>query len=546
VASSDSSAATHSAVTVSAWAPFQHRIFTLVWIATVISNIGGWMYSAAAGWLMTTLTADPLMVSLVQVANSLPVLIFAFPAGALADVVDKRRFLIGAELSILLLSTLFAVLVWRGLVGPQTLLFFVFIIGAAGALTAPPWQSVVPELVPKEHLAPAVALNSLGVNVSRAVGSALGGVLIAALGVSAPFWANGVSNAGVIGALLWWRPQPRSPLQLPAERLGSAMRTGFRYVRHNPRLRATLIRATAFFTFASVYWALLPLVARERIAGGPELYGLLLGVIGLGAIVGALALRRIRARLGNDRTVAVASIGTALAIVLFGLARTPVVALLASFVAGASWVSALATLNLSAQMALPDWVRGRGLAIYIMVFFGTMSVGSALWGQLATWVGLINTHWIAAATMMLAMALTWSWKLQHSVAVDLSPSRHWPVPQPLQLQDANDGPVMVTVEYHVADVNRQAFLSAADHLSHGRRRDGAYAWAIYEDVERPGRMLETFYLESWEEHLRQHERVTKADRALQQAIRQLTQDEPAVTHFISANTVKSTTQKPQT
>jgi MFS family permease len=535
----------HSAATVSAWAPFQHRIFTLVWIATVVSNIGGWMYSAAAGWLMTTLTTDPLMVSLVQVANSLPVLIFAFPAGALADVVDKRKFLIVAESSIALLSISFAVLVWRGLVGPQTLLYFVFIIGAAEALTAAPWQAVVPELVPKEHLAPAVALNSLGVNVSRAVGSALGGVLIAAFGLSAPFWVNGVSNAGVIGALLWWRPAPHSSRHLPAERLAAAMRTGFRHARHNPRLRATLVRATAFFTFASAYWALLPLVARERIAGGPELYGLLLGVIGLGAIVGALALRRIRARLGSDLTVAVGSISTALAIVLFGLARTPVMALLASLIAGASWVTVLATLNLSAQMALPDWVRGRGLAIYIMVFFGAMSVGSALWGQLAARAGLLNAHWIAAGTMLLAVALTWRWKLHHSLAVDLSPSLHWPVPQALQLHDAGDGPVMVTVDYSVPEENRLAFMSAIDRLSHERRRDGAYAWAIYQEAGRPGRILETFYLESWAEHLRQHERVTKADRELQLAIHHLTQGKPVVTHFISARTDESASQRPR-
>jgi predicted MFS family arabinose efflux permease len=488
---------------------------------------------------MTTLTTDPLMVSLVQVANSLPVLIFAFPAGALADVVDKRKFLIFAETSIALLATLFAWLVWRGLVGPQTLLFFVFIIGAAGALTAAPWQAVVPELVPKEDLAPAIALNSLGVNVSRALGSALGGVLIAAAGVSAPFWANAVSNAGVIGVLLWWQPPPRASRHLPAERLGSAMRTGFRHARHNTRLRAALIRATAFFTFASAYWALLPLVTRERIAGGPELYGVLLGAIGAGAILGAMALRRIRARLGNDRTVALGSIGTVLAIVLFGLARTPFTALAASLIAGASWVSALATLNLSAQISLPDWVRGRGLAIYIMVFFGAMSVGSALWGQVATMVGLLNAHAIAAATMLLAMALTWRWKLQYSTAIDLSPSRHWPVPDALQLHDASDGPVMVTVDYQVGAENRSAFLSALNDLSEARRRDGAYAWAIYEDAERPGRMLETFYLESLAEHLRQHERVTIADRELQQAIRNLTQDEPLVTHFVAARSDKS-------
>jgi MFS family permease len=312
------------------------------------------------------------------------------------------------------------------------------------------------------------------------------------------------------------------------------MRTGLRYARHNPRLRATLIRATAFFTFASAYWALLPLVVRERIAGGPELYGLLLGVIGIGAILGALALRSIRAHLGNDRTVAVASIGTVLAIVLFGFARQPLSALLASFIAGVCWVIALATLNLSAQMALPDWVRGRGLAIYIMVFYGAMTVGSAIWGQVAAWVGLPGAHTIAAASMLVAAGVTWRWKLQYALAIDLSPSMHWPLPQALQLQDASDGPVMVTVEYQVAKEHLRAFLVAVDRLSHGRRRDGAYAWAIYEDAERPGRMLETFYLESWAEHLRQHERVTGADRDLQRAIREFTQSEPVVTHFIAA------------
>jgi MFS family permease len=262
---------------------------------------------------------------------------------------------------------------------------------------------------------------------------------------------------------------------------------------------------------------------------------LLLGVIGFGAIMGALALRRIGARLGTDRTVAVGSIATALAIGLFAVARTPVIALLASLIAGASWVSVLATLNLSAQIALPDWVRGRGLAIYVMVFFGAITIGSAVWGQLAGWVGLVNALWIAAAGMLLAIALTWRWKLYYQLAIDLTPSMHWPAPQALRLQDTSDGPVMVTVEYHVEEEHRHAFILAVEQLSHERQRDGAYAWAIYEDAERRGRMLETFYVESWAEHMRQHERVTKSDRALQQRIRQLSREEPVVTHLISAD-----------
>jgi predicted MFS family arabinose efflux permease len=524
-----------TAQAVSAWSPFRHPVFSVIWTATVVSNIGSWMYTAAAGWLMTSLTTDPWMVSLVQVASNLPVLLFAFPAGALSDVVDKRKFLLVAEIATTVLSMLLAVLVWRGLVGPQTLLLFLFVIGIAGALTAPPWQAVVPDLVPREHLAPALALNSAGVNVSRALGSALSGVLIAGFGIAAPFWANGLSNAGVIGALAWWRPSQRPAGHLPNERLYAAMRTGYRHAANNPRLRSTLVRAAAFFVFASAYWALLPLVAREQIAGGPELYGLLLGVIGAGAIVGATQLRRVRALIGIDRTVLAGSLGTVLAMALYALARTPAFALAASFVGGASWVMVLASLNLSAQLALPDWVRGRGLAIYVTVFFGAMTLGSALWGQIAGWLGLANALWTASIGLLVAIPATWGWKLQHGKAMDLTPSLHWPAPSALLNPGPDDAPVMVTVEYHLADDNRRAFLSAMDHLSHERKRDGAYAWAIYRDSEHAGRYLETFYVESWTEHLRQHQRVTKADRELQEAIRRLTHGDPNVTHYILAS-----------
>jgi len=535
VVSTASSSSSQAPPAVSTWAAFQHPIFTVVWTATVVSNIGSWMYSAAAGWLMTSLTTDPLIVSLVQVANNLPVLLFAFPAGALTDVVDKRKFLIIAETATTLLSALLAALVWRDLVGPQVLLLFVFILGAAGALTAPPWQAVVPDLVPKEHLAPALALNSAGINVSRAVGSGLSGVLIAAWGISAPFWANAVSNAGVIGALAWWRPRAKPPRHLPGERLYAAMRTGYRHARHNARLRATLARAAAFFIFASAYWALLPLLARQQIAGGPELYGLLLGMIGVGAIVGAIQLRRLRARLGTDRAVLAGYLGTVLAMALYATAHTPALALAASFVAGTSWVIVVASLNLSAQLALPDWVRGRGLAIYVTWFYGAMTLGSALWGQIAGWLGLPATFWIASGGLLLAVPLTWRWKLQHSKAIDLTPSMHWPVPTTLLDPKSADSPVMVTVEYDVAEENRRAFLSAMEQLSHERKRDGAFAWAIYQDVARPDRFVETFHLESWVEHLRQHERVTKADRELQESIRRLTRAAPLVTHLLAAS-----------
>src|SRR3984957_2175092 len=278
-----------------AWAPFRNRTFALIWTATVVSNVGGWMYRVASGWLMTSLDADPFIVSMVQVANSLPMFLLAIPAGALVDIVDRRRFLIVGESFITITSTAFAALVWLHLITPGSLLLFSFIVTVGSAVTAPAWQAVVSELVPKPDLPSAVAANSVGINVSRAVGPALGGIIVGALGIAAPFWFDAFSNIGVIAALVWWRPPRRSGTPLPPETFGNAVRVGLRHARYNSHLSATLVRATAFFVFASAYWALLPLVARTQIAGGPALYGILLGAIGAGAVGGAFALPRLKA-----------------------------------------------------------------------------------------------------------------------------------------------------------------------------------------------------------------------------------------------------------
>src|SRR6476469_6118458 len=277
--------------------------------------------------------------------------LFAVPAGALADIVDKRRFLIGAEVLTTVVSAVFAAIVALQLANPVNLLLFTFLIGAAGAITAPAWQSIVPQLVPKQDLQPAIAVNSVGFNISRAVGPALGGLIVAWIGIAAPFWLNAASNLGIVGALLWWRAPKGSTSRLPVERFGSAIRTGFRHARNNPHLRATLIRGAAFFLFASAYGALLPLVARAQIAGGPSLYGFLLGAIGAGAVGAAFALPWLRVKLGPDRLVAAGTVGTAVTLVLLALAREPVTALMASVIAGAAWIATLSTLNVSAQLA---------------------------------------------------------------------------------------------------------------------------------------------------------------------------------------------------
>jgi MFS family permease len=520
----------------SAWSPFRHATFTVLWTATVVSNIGAWMYNAASGWLMTGLDPDPFIVAMVQVATTLPMFLFALPPGALADIVDRRRFLIAVEIATTAVSTIYAAIVWLGLATPGNLLLFTFLIGAGGALTAPAWQSIVPQLVPKQDLHPAVAANSVGINVSRALGPALGGLIVGAVGIAAPFWLNAMSNLGIIGALWWWRSPQRAARRLPAERFASATRTGFRHARSNPHLRATLIRGAAFFLFASAYWALLPLVARSRIAGGPQLYGFLLGAIGAGAVGGAFLLSWLKDKIGTDRLVAAGAIGTAATLVLFGLARGPILALAASLIAGVSWIAILATLNVSAQMALPEWVRGRGLAMFVTVFYGTMTLGSALWGQVAGMVGLPAAHFLAAAGVLVAIPLTWRWKLQTGAGVDLAPSLHWPAPITLREVDHDRGPVLVTIEYQIDPRNRDAFLAALERLAQERRRDGAYAWGVFEDAAAEGRFLETFQVESWLEHLCQHERVTNADRVVQEAVDQfhIGGAPPIVTHYIAA------------
>jgi len=493
------------------------------------------MYSAASGWLMTSLDPDPLIVSMVQAATALPMFLFALPAGALADIVDRRKFLIVAESTITVVSAMFAAIVWLGLATPNNLLLFTFLIGAAGALMAPAWQSIVPQLVPKQDLHPAVAANSVGVNVSRAVGPALGGVIVASLGIAAPFWLNAISDLGVIGALVWWRFPQKGIRSLPIERFTGAMRAGLRYGKNNLHLRATLIRGAAFFLFASAYWALLPLVARSQIAGGADLYGFLLGAIGVGAVGGSFLLPWLKAKLGPDRLVAAGSIGTAAAMSLFGLAHDSIMALSASILAGVSWIAVLSSLNISAQIALPEWVRGRGLAMFVMVFFGALSLGSAVWGQVAGMFGLAVAHFVAAIGILLAIPMTWRWKLQTGAGIDLTPSMHWPAPIVTHELEKDRGPVLVTVEYRIDPKDREPFLTALERLGHERRRDGAYVWGVFEDAAVEGRMMETFLVESWLEHLRQHERVTNADRVLQNAVHRFhTEGAPKVEHLIAS------------
>jgi MFS family permease len=518
----------------SSLAPFRHPAFTVLWVATVVSNIGTWMQNAAAGWLMTGLDPNPFTVALVQVATALPMFIFVLPAGALADIVDRRRLLIVVQLLTTLLVAAFAFLIWLDVMTPGLLLAFSFLVAAGAALILPAWQAIVPQLVPPRQLQPAVALNSVGLNVSRAAGPALAGVIIGIWGLSAPFWLNAVSTLGVVTALIWWQPNDAAASRLPPERFGRAIGAGLRHARHNPELRATLVRAAGFFIFASAYWALLPLVARNQIAGGPELYGVLLGAIGAGAVGAAFALPALRRQCGPGRLVALGTVGTAVAMVLFGQADEPVTAIIASVLAGASWIAVLTTINVSAQLASPAWVRGRALAILGAVMFGALTAGSAAWGQLAAWVGLPDAHYVAAAGALLVLPLLRGFRLQSSAGPGLKSSPHWPQPVLSGEIQSEGRPTLVTVDYWIRPEDHRAFLEMTEDLERERRRDGAFGWGLFEDVVQPGHFVEAFRFYSWVEHLRQHERAAMADQQLHDAITRLdVGGRPKVTHLVS-------------
>ncbi len=521
----------------SPWAPFRHRAFTLLWTATLLSNIGTWMHDVGAGWLMTLLDPSPATVTLVQAANMAPIFCFALFAGALADRFDKRRILLLVNLLLILVISLMTVLVSTGRMTPTLLVLFTFAIGSGAAFAAPAWQAVVPRLVPRETLSSALALNSLGINISRAIGPAIAGVLITAVGVASPFAVNALSCVVAAAALVIWRPQQDQGRRLPPEPLLASIGTGLRQAANNGPLKATLLRASAFFVCASAFWALLPLIARDLPNGGSGIYGILLTSVGAGAVGGALLLPRWRQRLGSNRLSIAASIVLAGALVLMALVSNRYVAVAAALLGGLAWISTMVSLNLSAQSALPNWVRARGLAVFLMVFSGGMTLGSLLWGQVAQATSIPVALLVAAAGALLPLPWLGRIRLGQGEDLDLSPALSWDQPVVAEcLGDATDrGPVMVTVEYHIDPADEREFLQTLYRLSRSRYGDGAHQWGLTQDAAEPHRWVEWFLLPSWAEHLRQHERATVADDDVHSAAQQFHRGpgKPLVRHLLA-------------
>jgi len=493
--------------------PLRHATFAVLWTATVVGNTGSFMRDVASSWLVTDLSPSPAMVALIQTAATLPIFLLAIPAGVLTDILDRRRFLIFAQLLLLLVSGLLLLLAATGAMTVTYLVILTFLGGVGTALAMPAWQAIVPELVPRESMRSAVTLNSLGVNIARAVGPALGGLLLASFGAAAAYGADIGSYVLVIAALLWWRRPQAPPDDLNEQFLG-AFRAGLRYARTSRDLHVVILRAAVFFVFASCVWALLPLVARQMLHGTASFYGVLLGAVGAGAIGGAFLLPGLRRRLDADQLLLAASLCAATVIGCLALAPPQWAAVLLLLALGAGWITALTTLSGVAQSVLPNWVRGRGLAIYLMVFNGAMAAGSTGWGLVAQAIGVPQALLIGGVCLAIAGVTFHRIRLPTGDA-DLEPSNHWPEPL-LAIPVANDrGPVMVQIQYQVPVADQAAFLQVLQRLSEGRRRDGAYLWGVSEDTADPEQVVEWFLVESWAEHMRQHHRVSKADADLQ-------------------------------
>jgi MFS family permease len=507
---SESAETARVGVAASPWSPLQNRLFRGLWIATIVSNVGTWMQDVGAGWLMTSLSSSPSMVALVEAADSIPVMLLAMPAGALADIVDRRRLLIGVQAYLMIVAGALGILTLFDLTTPWVLLGFIFALGVGTAIVMPAWAAIVPDLVRPDELQSAVALNSIAINVSRAVGPAIAGVLVAAVGAWLVFLLNALSYIGIIAVLVRWRREHRKS-SLPAERFLSAIRIGMRFVTHTRALQVVLIRGGAFFVFASATWSLFPLIVRRELGRGPEIYGLLLTCIGIGAVGGAVLLPRLRAKMSRDGLVAGSSALYALA--ALALAHVQNVALLAvaMLATGVAWISILSALQVSAQLTLPPWVRARGLAAFVVVFMAGMALGSILWGQVATAIGIPAALTSAAAGMVLGIALTWRFKLGDHQVMDFTPTMDWPLPVLAETPEP-DVPVMVTIQYRIRSDRRAEFVAAMQAVRQMRRRNGAYFWQLVHDSEDPTLFVECFMDESWIEHLRQHERASVADR----------------------------------
>ncbi|MGP4088485.1 MFS transporter [Streptomyces sp. KR55] len=525
----------HRPAPESAWAPFAARVFRALWIAQLVSNIGSWMQTVGAQWLLVGHSAA--LVTLVQTASSLPVVLLALPSGVLADRYDRRRVLLAAQFAMLAVSTVLAVLAFADALTPELLLSLTFLLGCGTALMGPAWQAIQPELVERSQLGQAAALGAVNMNLARALGPALGGAVVAAAGAGWVFAFNAASYLGIAAVLTFWRRPPTQAPTAHGEKLLTALHAGRRYVWYAPGVRRLLLRTVLFIPGGAALWSLLPLVASRSLGLGSGGYGMLLGAVGVGAVGGALVLPAVRRALGANGTLAAGAVVFAGVLAVLATVRTPWLAVVVLLPAGLAWIGVLSTLSAALQTRLPGWVRARGLAVYLLVFQGGQALAAPVWGALADGLGLTVSLLAGSGLLLFGAASLRRWPLHGMDGIDPSPSDHWPAPPLVFEPGPADGPVLVSVTYRVDPGNRAAFTDCMDHVARSRRRTGALTWGLYQDGNDPERFIENYLVASWSEHLAQHHsRLTTTDRRDEELARRLLVEgtAPEVTHAFDA------------
>jgi len=497
--------------------PLRNPVFARLWFAYIVTSLGTWLQNTGAGWLMTTLSPSPLTVSLVQAATILPFFLLALPAGAIADIVDRRIFLIGTQVWTMAAAALLAAMTIAHMTTPASLLLLTFAIGIGSAMTGPAWGAIVPELVPREDLVQAIALNGIGFNIARALGPALAGFLVVVAGSGFAFALFAVSILAVIGALFSWRRAP-SRSALPREHLMGAIRAGMRFVANTPAMRATMVRSFAYSLPAAAPWAVLPLVVREQLGLGAGMYGLILGLMGVGGVASGLLLPNFRHYANRSTIVLASSLCSCAGMAVLGLSRHWVPAAFGMAVFGIGWVAAFSTLQAAAQLSAPPWVRARALAIYQISYNGALAFGSFGWGWLGTQIGLADVLLVAAAGgAVLAVAVRVfgidqaAAGLPTATAAQRRPEA--PAAELATVLPHARGRLLETMHYRATAPQREAFLETMAEVRMVRGRAGALFWQLYEDVAHPDGWMETWAMESWVDHLREATRLSDADQA---------------------------------
>ncbi|HEX7823111.1 MAG TPA: MFS transporter [Sphingobium sp.] len=500
--------------------PLRIPIFRAVWTANLVSNFGTIIQSVGASWMMVSLSASAIHVALVQASTSLPIMLLALVAGAMADSMDRRLVMLAAQVLMLVASTALAIFAIYGHLTPWLLLAFTFLIGCGTALNGPAWQASVGDMVPRPALSGAIALNSVGFNIARSVGPAIGGAIVAAAGAGAAFFANAVSYLALIAVLVRWKPE-RPERRLPRESLGTAIGAGLRYVALSPNLRLTLGRSMLFGVAAASSSALMPLVARDMMAGGPLTYGLLLGAFGIGSVCGALGSGWLREHLTTEGIVRGATVTLGLGSVATALSPWLPLTMAALAFYGAGWVLALSSFNASVQLGSPRWVVARAISLYQMFAFGGMAVGSWGFGALAEAHGVANAMLVAAGLHGMGLIAGLLKPLPQSTSLNLDPLGRWTEPETVVPVEGRSGPVVVSIEYAILPGNSVAFLTVMDERRRIRLRDGARNWRLLRDLADERLWVERYQVPTWLDYVRHNERRTQADAATGSAIRAL-------------------------